>query len=104
MRVGVFGAGAVGCYLGGRLASECDVVLVARNRIAREIAPHGLTTIDLDGDSQTTRRAEVDTNVTRLASSDVVLVTVKSAQTEEAAIALRPKLSPTELWDALVSA
>lgn len=101
MRVGVFGAGAVGCYLGGRLASECDVV---RNRIAREIAPHGLTTIDLDGDSQTTRRAEVDTNVTRLASSDVVLVTVKSAQTEEAAIALRPKLSPTELWDALVSA
>ena len=52
MRVGIFGAGAIGCYVGGRLASSgTDVVLVGRPRLRDEIAEHGLVTVDLDRES-----------------------------------------------------
>jgi 2-dehydropantoate 2-reductase len=79
MRIGIFGAGAIGCYVGGRLAANgVDVALVGRR------AMHGLVTVDLDG---TEKRADVDvgTDPKALASCDVVLVCVKSAQTTEAA-------------------
>jgi 2-dehydropantoate 2-reductase len=79
MRIGIFGAGAIGCFVGGRLAaSGADVVLVGRRHI------HGLVTVDLDG---TTKRADADvgTDASALATCDAVLVCVKSAQTSEAA-------------------
>ncbi|HEY1957710.1 MAG TPA: 2-dehydropantoate 2-reductase [Polyangiaceae bacterium] len=97
MRVGIFGAGAIGCYLGGRLASSgASVAIVGRPRIRDEIATHGLTTIDLEGRSL---RAEVvvETDPSALAGCDVVLVCVKSAQTEEAAETLAKFLAPDAL-------
>lgn len=40
----IYGAGAIGCYLGGRLlAAGCDVTFVGRARMADELRAHGLT-------------------------------------------------------------
>ena len=56
--IGVFGAGSIGCYVGGALAAAgADVVLVARSRVRDELAAHGLTVVALDG---TARRAPTD--------------------------------------------
>ncbi len=79
MRIGVLGAGAIGCYVGGRLAaSGVDVELVGRRPM------RGLVTIDLDGTTKSAD-ARVGTDPNALATCDVVLVCVKSAQTAEAA-------------------
>jgi len=46
----VYGAGSVGCYVGGRLAATgADVVLVGRQRLGAEIAEHGLRLTDWQG-------------------------------------------------------
>src|SRR5262249_34342590 len=50
MNVGVMGAGAIGCYLGGRLlASGVPAVLVGRASVAAEVAEHGLRLTDYRG-------------------------------------------------------
>jgi 2-dehydropantoate 2-reductase len=91
MRIGIFGAGAIGCYVGGRLAA-CgeDVVLVGRR------AMRGLVTIDLDGTSKSAD-AVVGTDPSALASCDAVLVCVKSAQTAEAAETLAKIVAPATI-------
>jgi 2-dehydropantoate 2-reductase len=86
MKLGVMGAGSIGCWVGGRLAvAGNDVVLVGRPRVRDELAANDLVTVDLAGES--VRVAKEDVNVTTEASSladrDVVLVAVKSAQTAE---------------------
>ena len=76
MRVGVLGAGAIGCYLGGALAAEgVDVTFVGRTKYSE------LVLEDLDG---TVRRAPSEF-VDTLDDRDVILCCVKSAQTAEAA-------------------
>ena len=88
MKIGVFGAGSIGCYLGGRLAAAGqDVVFVGR------LALRALTLTDYQGE-----RIELDdiryvSDAGALAGRDVVLVTVKSTATAEAAKQLA-KLSP----------
>ena len=83
-RIAVFGAGAIGCWVGGMLAAGgADVTLIGRARVLDELAG-GLRVSDLDGGD---RRVTV-----RIASAvgdaDLVLVTVKSAATRDAATAL----------------
>lgn len=91
MRVGIFGAGAIGCYLGGRLAASGTPVAMVGRSSAR-----GVTTVDLDGRAV---RAEVaiETDPAALAACDAVLVCVKSAQTAEAAETLAKVLAPGAL-------
>ena len=88
LKVGVMGAGAIGCYLGGRLAAAgCDVVLVGRPALAAEIAAHGLHVTDYRGfDKRLT--VPVATEAGALRGRDVVLVTVKSGDTAAAATTL----------------
>ena len=96
LRIGVFGAGAIGCYVGGRLAAAgADVVFVGRERLRSEIAKHGLTTTDLDGAAVGVPKGTVafETDVAALGDRDVVLVCVKSAQTAESAVRLAAVLA-----------
>jgi len=95
MRIGVFGAGSIGCYLGGRLiAAGHDVVLVGR--MGAEVAAHGLTLTDYQGYRQTLPPARVRYLETADSFGDreAVLVTVKSMATDEAGARLAPLLAP----------
>ena len=91
MKLGVLGAGAIGCYLGGRLvASGRKVVLVGRASLGQEVAAHNMRLSDYRGYARTLTPAEVaiSTEPEALASCDVILLTVKSGDTEQAAATL----------------
>ncbi|GAA1671426.1 2-dehydropantoate 2-reductase [Glycomyces endophyticus] len=91
----VYGAGSIGCYVGGRLAAAgADVVFVGRERIAAEVRAHGLTLTDLDGARERVEAPRYETDPAAAAGADLVLVTVKSAATAEAAARLAPRLRP----------
>jgi 2-dehydropantoate 2-reductase len=87
----VFGAGSIGCYVGGRLAAGgANVTLIGRQRIGREIAQHGLhltdwrgATLDVPPDG-----LRFSTEPDTAADSGLVLVTVKSADTDTVGAAL----------------
>jgi len=90
--VGILGAGAVGCFLGGLLASEgLAVRFVARGTRATDMLANGLTITT--GDRTLRLAVEVSEDVATLGSADVVLLTVKSADTEAAVESLIPHLS-----------
>ena len=85
--IAVFGAGAIGCWVGGRLAAGgADVTLIGRSRVMDELAG-GLTTTELDGPPRTVR-VTATTDPAAAATASLVLVTVKSAQTAEAGATL----------------
>jgi 2-dehydropantoate 2-reductase len=54
----IFGAGAIGCWIGGQLAAGgAHVTLIGRPRVLDEIAAHGLTVSELDGEQLVVRGA-----------------------------------------------
>lgn len=85
VRIGVLGAGSIGCYVGGKLlaASAADVTLVGRARLGDEIATHGLTVKDMGRPPVTVpaERVRFQTGTDALSRCDVVLCCVKSAHT-----------------------
>ncbi len=98
LRLGVFGAGSIGCYVGGRVlaADAADVVLVGRPRLRDQLLADGLTVQDFDGPRATVpaARLTVATSAEALAACDVVLCCVKSQHTADAARALAGALRP----------
>lgn len=86
------GAGSIGCFLGGMLATDpgIDVVFVGRERVGNELSEHGLKLVNLGASPITAEkeRYEFSSNVSSLADCHVVLCCVKSAQTEEVARAM----------------
>ncbi|MEQ5837676.1 2-dehydropantoate 2-reductase [Marinobacter sp. NFXS9] len=96
-RIAIFGAGSIGCYLGGRLlAGGADVVMIGRDRLATLFQTHPLRVSDYQGvDSTLTLSPEhYTTDPAAVAGADLVLLTVKSAATEEAGQAMAPYLAP----------
>jgi 2-dehydropantoate 2-reductase len=96
-RICVFGAGSIGCYVGGRLAATgTHVTFVGRERLAKEVREHGLHLTDYLGADLRVAPAEVrfETDAQGARSADLVLVTVKSAGTEEAGRELAAVLKP----------
>jgi len=96
-RICVFGAGSIGCYLGGRLqAAGASVSFIGRARLAQELAAWGLHLSDYHGADLRVPASEVDFHLDpRIAAdADLVLVTVKSAATAEAGRALAGVIKP----------
>ena len=93
MQVAVIGAGAVGCYYGGLLLrAGHDVTFIGRAAHVDAINAHGLLL-----DTQFFRGylpAKAATDAASLASPDLVLFCVKSADTEEAGRSLAGCLRP----------
>jgi len=101
--IAVFGAGAIGCWLGGKLAAGgADITLIGRPRVLDELAA-GLTVTELDGPARTlavvvdggevgadawSPRVRTTTDPAAAASAMITLVCVKSAQTAEAGATL----------------
>ena len=85
-RVAVLGAGSVGCFIGGVWQSSgIPVTFIGRPRIARDIHEHGLTVSDYSGWSERLKQVEFACVPAPLADAGIILVTVKSGETEEAA-------------------
>ncbi len=96
-RIVIFGAGSVGCYVGGRLMSAgADVTLIGRPRLQAIFADKPLNVTDYRGFQHQVQLGpdRYVTDADAAASADLVLVTVKSAATEEAGRALAPVLKP----------
>ena len=91
MQVAVIGAGAVGCYYGGLLLKAGhDVTFVGRQPHVDAINAHGLLLDTKTFKGHLPARAATDT--TALAPSDLLLVCVKSADTEQAGRSLAGRL------------
>ncbi|WP_236242509.1 2-dehydropantoate 2-reductase [Streptomyces sp. CC228A] len=100
LKVTVFGAGSVGCHLGGALAAspraDCAVTLVGRAPAMADVRERGLR---LSGGGRPDahvppRLLRTATEASAVAGSDVVLVTVKARDTRAAAEACAPHLGP----------
>lgn len=89
MRIAVLGAGAVGSYLGSRLAAGgSDVHLIARGGHLAALRDRGLTLITPDGTTTTPVQATDDP--AEIGPVDYVLFMVKSYDTAAAASRLAP--------------
>ena len=87
----VAGAGSIGCFVGGLLASAGRrVSLLARPRVIEEIVRGGLTLTSLEGSSWhvASQQIKLSEDPKILAEARVVLVAVKSADTAEVADAI----------------
>lgn len=94
-RFGVFGAGSVGCYVGGCLqASGQSVRFVGRQYRADEVHQHGLVLTDYLGRHHQLSAIDFVTDIQGLADVDVLLFTVKAAATLESAARLAKVLKP----------
>jgi 2-dehydropantoate 2-reductase len=93
MQVAVVGAGAVGCYYGGLLLKAGhDVTFIGRQPHVDAINAHGLLLDTKSFREHLPARAATDT--TTLGAPDLVLVCVKSADTEQAGRSLVGHLRP----------
>ncbi|MDI5969233.1 2-dehydropantoate 2-reductase [Streptomyces sp. SL13] len=95
-RVVVYGAGSIGCHLGGSLAATADVTLVGREDAMRVIDTEGVT---LTGGGRPARHTPAGalrtaTGPEAVAGADYVLVTVKSADTAGVARRMAAHLDP----------
>jgi 2-dehydropantoate 2-reductase len=90
-RIAVLGAGAVGCYFGGMLArAGAPVTLIGRPHHVEAMNRDGLCLETLHFRQQVPVAAAVDASAVREAA--IVLVCVKTLDTETAAQALKPQL------------
>lgn len=91
MRIAVVGAGAIGAVYGARFAEGgADVTLVARGERLAALRDRGVTVETADRTTRHQLRATDD--VASIGAVDVVLVCVKSYDTEAAAAGLAPLL------------
>ena len=87
-KIGVAGAGSIGCFVGGMLAAGGrDVALLARRRVIAEIEAHGLRLTSFEGFDRPIAASALmlSEEPAIFADASVVLVTVKSADTAEIA-------------------
>ncbi|MHA3982056.1 2-dehydropantoate 2-reductase [Acinetobacter venetianus] len=91
MKVCIYGAGSIGCYLGGRLAAVgVDVDFIVRPSIKQQLQHHGLTVSDYLGRRQTISANELQLyDAADVANqADIIFVCVKSAATQQVAAEL----------------
>jgi len=96
----VYGAGSIGCYVGGRLAATgTAVTFIGRERLAADVRTHGLTLTDWQGAALAVAPDTIRfvTTPAAAADADLVLVTVKSAGTADAGRELARVLRPDAL-------
>ncbi|HEY1913002.1 MAG TPA: 2-dehydropantoate 2-reductase [Vicinamibacterales bacterium] len=93
MRIAIAGAGAIGGYIGARLArAGSDVVLFARGPHLRAMQERGLRVISPDGDFEV--RPQVTGDLATIGAVDVVFLGVKAHGLTSLAPLLRPLFGP----------
>ena len=93
-RVAVLGAGAVGCYFGGRLVrAGCPVTFIGRPGPNSSVATLARQGLYFDSpEYQENLRLETATNPSAASAADIVLICVKTLDTAAAATSLAPHL------------
>ncbi len=93
MKIVIAGAGAIGGYIGARLAhAGADVVLFARGPHLRAMQQHGVRVVSPDGDFLA--RPQVSDNLATIGVADVVFLGVKAHSLTSMAPALSPLFGP----------
>src|SRR6476659_284577 len=93
MKIVIAGAGAIGGYIGGRLArAGADVVLFARGPHLAAMQARGLRVTSAEGDFEV--RPQVTGDLTTIGKADVVFLGVKAHGLTTLAPALRPLFGP----------
>ena len=93
MRIVIAGAGAIGGYIGARLAKAgADVVLFARGPHLQAMQTRGLRVTSADGDFEV--RPQVTGDLTTIGKADVVFLGVKAHGLTTLAPALPPLFGP----------
>lgn len=96
LRVAVYGAGAVGCYFGAKLAEAgTPVTLIGRATHVDAIARNGL--LFESGGAKRQVRIDAGTNAGAVREAQIVLVSVKTRDTDDAARSIAPLLRPDAL-------
>lgn len=94
MKIGIIGAGGVGGFFGAKLAnSGQDVVFIQRGPHLKAMQANGLRVESKLGDVDLPEVHATD-DPTTVGALDIVLITVKSGQTEEAARLTQPMIGP----------
>ena len=90
MKICIFGVGAIGSYLGAKLAklprSEVQVTLIARGEKLKALQNKGLK-LEENGSSETTDNFVATDDVNSVEPQDVIFVTVKAQSV--------PKIAPS---------
>lgn len=100
LKIAVFGAGSIGCYLGGRLISGgADVTFIGRKRYQEALRENGLRLTHFEQADRHIPYADFTfaLQASALKSADCVLVAVKSQDTEAAGQALAKHMRPDAL-------
>ncbi len=95
MKIAIFGAGAIGGYLGAKLAQKGDaeVTLIARGPHLAAMQEHGLRLIEEDG-SESVSRPRLVADTRDAGPQDYVVLAVKSHGVAPALDAIVPLLGP----------
>lgn len=88
MRIAIFGAGSIGCYLGGQLAyAGANVTFIGREKFKTALEENGLTLTHFARDEIMISPSGYTFSLdpADISGADIILVTVKSQDTAEAA-------------------
>ncbi|UAA39761.1 2-dehydropantoate 2-reductase [Paraneptunicella aestuarii] len=96
MKVVIYGAGSIGCYIGAVLFKQgVDVQLLGRQRLSDAVNQQGGVHIsDYEGRDEFISSVPYQTNSAILQSADIVLVTLKCTAMKEAAEVLAEHCKP----------
>ena len=90
----IYGAGAIGCWIGVKLArAGCDVSVVARGATLEALRRHGLRLRQVDDDLVAVP-VRSNSNPSELGVHDLVIVAVKAPAMADVARAIGPLLGP----------
>jgi 2-dehydropantoate 2-reductase len=95
LKIAVMGAGAVGCYYGAMLAlSGHQVVLVGREALVEAVSQNDGLILEKEG-HRLVAEVEASTDPSSIKGADLVLVCVKSGDTEKAGHEIAPFIDPS---------
>jgi 2-dehydropantoate 2-reductase len=92
MKIAIFGAGSIGCYLGGQLAhAGAEVTFIGRQRFKSEIEANSLTLTHFERDeiALTLNQFTFSLDAKDIGLADIILLTTKSQDTLDAAQAIK---------------
>ncbi|RYX93652.1 MAG: 2-dehydropantoate 2-reductase [Comamonadaceae bacterium] len=104
MKIAILGAGAIGGYLGVRLAHAGQAVtFIARNRNLESIRTNGFCLIGPDGSREVATNVQATDNMAEAGPQDAVFLTVKAQQIGNLLPQLRALLGPETMVVSMVN-